>query len=180
VWRARSQQTRRDIIRAGRDAFCALGYESTTLKAIATRANVSRPTINYHFSSKTELYRAVEDDAVSTVLAEGIEHVARDDTFFGQFHAFATGLVAGKSEDRARGEFLITSVLESARAPELRSAPSPTTASLRSHLAEMVDAAVERGVLVDDIDVTALVEFSLAMLLGMGLCMSSPGPQRSA
>lgn len=167
---ARSAQTRKHIIRAGRDAFCTLGYESTTLNEIARRASVSRPTVNYHFSNKDELYRAIEQDAVTTVLVDSDELGSTEDTFLNQLHAFATRLVAGDSEYRAQGEFLITSVLESARSATLRSAGSTTTASLHRYLANLVTAAVDRGDLASDTDVAAMTQFSLAMLLGMGLC----------
>jgi TetR/AcrR family transcriptional regulator, repressor for uid operon len=179
--RSRSEHTHEHIIRAARDAFCTLGYESTTLKEIAQRANVSRPTINYHFLSKDALYRAVEHDAVVNVLVEPAaptERFERDGTFLGQLHAFATTLTDGKPDDRSRGEFLITSVIESARSAALQAAGSTTTASLRWYLAGMVTAAIERGDLGADTDVPAMVEFSLAALLGMGL--SAPTRRRSA
>ncbi|CAN5667835.1 hypothetical protein BH09ACT7_BH09ACT7_30950 [soil metagenome] len=176
--RARSVETRKHIIRAGRDAFCTLGYESTTLKEIARRANVSRPTVNYHFSSKDELYRVIEQDAVATVLADSVEIAGAEDTFLGQLQALATRLVAGDAKYRSHGEFLITSVLESARSAKVRSAGSTTTSSLRRHLADMVTTAVERGRLASDTDVAAMVEFGLATLLGMGLCAAGSADAR--
>jgi AcrR family transcriptional regulator len=168
--RARSVETRRHIIRAGRDAFCTLGYESATLKEIARRANVSRPTVNYHFRNKDELYRAIEHEALSTVLADSVERASVEDTFLGQLQALATGLVAGDARYRCHGEFLITSVLESARSAKVRSAGSTTTSSLRTHLTEMITTAIDRGQLAADTDVPGMVEFGLATLLGMGLC----------
>ncbi|MET0704441.1 MAG: TetR/AcrR family transcriptional regulator [Mycobacterium sp.] len=170
--RARSVETRRHIIRAGRDAFCTLGYESATLKEIARRANVSRPTVNYHFSNKDDLYRAIEHEALTTVLADSVELAKLEDTFLGQLQSLATSLVAGDARYRSHGEFLITSVLESARSAKVRSAGSATTSSLRAHLTELVSAAVDRGQLGPDTDVPAMVEFGLATLLGMGLCVA--------
>ncbi len=166
----RSQVTREHILRAGRDAFCTLGYESTTFKEIAERANVSRPTVNYHFASKDALYRAVEQDALTTVLADTVAQPATECTFFGQLHAFATSLVSGESENRSRADFLITSILESARNPGLRAAGTATTTALREHLADMANAAMDRGELPTDTDVAAMVEFALVTLLGIGLC----------
>jgi AcrR family transcriptional regulator len=171
--RARSVETRRHIIRAGRDAFCTLGYESATLKEIARRANVSRPTVNYHFSNKDDLYRAIEHEALTTVLADSVEQARREDTFLGQLQALATSLVAGDARYRSHGEFLITSVLESARSAKVRSAGSATTSSLRTQLTEMVVSAIDRGQLAPDTDVPGMVEFALATLLGMGLCAAS-------
>ncbi|CAN5463710.1 TetR/AcrR family transcriptional regulator [soil metagenome] len=167
---ARSEATREHIIRAARDAFCTLGYESTTFKEIAERANVSRPTVNYHFASKSALYQALEVDAVTTVLAETIDAAGEQDTFLAALHAFATGLVSAESENRTRADFLITTVLESARSADLRASGSTATDALRKHLGDLVTAAMDRGELPAETDETAMVEFALATLLGMGLC----------
>jgi AcrR family transcriptional regulator len=179
--RSRSEATHEHIIRAGRDAFCTLGYASTTLKEIAQRANVSRPTINYHFATKHALYRAIEQDAVTKVLVHPVDQTEPADggaTFLGQLHGLAAALLAGEPDDRSRGEFLITSVIESARSSTLQAAGSTTTSSLRRFLAAMVAGAIDRGDLDADTDVSAMVEFSLAALLGMGLC--APARRRLA
>jgi AcrR family transcriptional regulator len=167
---ARSAATREHIIRAARDAFCTLGYESTTFKEIAERANVSRPTVNYHFASKSALYQTLEADAVATVLADTINKTRGEQTFLTALHAFATSLVSAESENRTRADFLITTVLETARSADLRASGSTATNALREHLRDMVTAAIERGELPPETDVAAMIEFALATLLGMGLC----------
>jgi AcrR family transcriptional regulator len=167
---ARSAATREHIIRAARDAFCTLGYESTTFKEIAQRANVSRPTVNYHFESKSALYQALEIDAVTTVLADTIDAAGQQDTFLAALHAFATSLVSAESENRTRADFLITTVLESARSADLRASGSTATTALREHLGDLVTAAIDRGELSAETDEHAMIEFALATLLGMGLC----------
>ena len=169
----RSEATREHIIRAARDAFCTLGYESTTFKEIAERANVSRPTVNYHFDSKRALYQALEVDAVTTVLAETIDVTGEQDTFLGALHAFATGLVSAESENRTRADFLITTVLETARSADLRASGSTATNALRKHLGDLVTAAMDRGELPAETDETAMIELALATLLGTGLCATA-------
>ncbi|MCV7228799.1 TetR/AcrR family transcriptional regulator [Mycolicibacterium komossense] len=183
----RSEATREHIIRAARDAFCTLGYESTTFKEIAARARVSRPTVNYHFANKIALYRTLENDAVTTVLAETIEQSSgQEQAFLAALHAFATKLVSAESENRTRADFLITAVLESARRAELQAVGSTATAALRQHLGDLVTAAMHRGELPAETDLAAMVEFALATLLGMGLCaptrhrLSTAGSSSSA
>jgi AcrR family transcriptional regulator len=184
--RSRSEATHEHIIRAGRDAFCTLGYASTTLQEIAQRAKVSRPTINYHFATKHALYRAIEQDAVTKVLVHPVDQTEPAATFLGQLHGLAAALLAGEPDDRSRGEFLITSVIESARTATLQAAGSTTTSSLRRFLAAMVTGAIDRGDLDADTDVSAMVEFCLAALLGMGLTaparprFASTGPPAQA
>lgn len=51
--------TKEQILNAALDCFFEKGYEATSLEEIATRANVTRGAIYWHFSDKNDLYRAV-------------------------------------------------------------------------------------------------------------------------
>lgn len=54
------------ILAAAVDLFAERGFDGATTRAIAERAGVTQPLLNYHFSSKDELWRA----AVDSVFAE--------------------------------------------------------------------------------------------------------------
>ena len=63
----RSADATRDRIRAAAlDLFSELSFDGATTREIATRAGVTQPLLNYHFSSKDELWRA----AVESLFAE--------------------------------------------------------------------------------------------------------------
>ncbi len=49
------------ILRAATELFATLGYEGTSLQAIADRVGVTKQTLLYHYPSKEELRRAVLD-----------------------------------------------------------------------------------------------------------------------
>lgn len=51
--------TRQELIDASIDLFALDGFEGTSLAAIAERAGVTQPTLNYHFGTKVSLYRDV-------------------------------------------------------------------------------------------------------------------------
>ncbi len=51
--------TKEQILNAAFDCFYEKGYEATSLEEIASRANVTRGAIYWHFSDKNDLYRAV-------------------------------------------------------------------------------------------------------------------------
>ncbi len=57
---------RQALLRAARELFGEIGPAATTLRAIAERAGVRAPLINYYFGSKTGLYgeviRTIRDD----------------------------------------------------------------------------------------------------------------------
>src|SRR3954447_6507783 len=50
--------TRERILAVALDLFADLSFEGATTREIATRAGVSQPSVNYHFTSKDELWRA--------------------------------------------------------------------------------------------------------------------------
>ena len=67
-----STVTRAALLEAAIEEFAAHGFDGASTRAIATRAGVHQPQINYHFASKLELWRA----AVDALFAELAEEVA--------------------------------------------------------------------------------------------------------
>jgi len=74
---ARGQRTRRKIIEAAIDMFGGLGYERTATRAIARRAGVSLPALQYYFGGKEGLHRACAEYIVADVHARLAPAVAR-------------------------------------------------------------------------------------------------------
>ena len=63
--RVRSEEKRQQIIRIAAELFEELGYERTSMSAIAARVGGSKATLYSHFGSKEELLRAVLENDVS-------------------------------------------------------------------------------------------------------------------
>ena len=61
VPRPSSDGTRERILSAALDLFSELSYDGATTREIATRAGVTQPLLNYHFSNKDELWFAAVD-----------------------------------------------------------------------------------------------------------------------
>jgi AcrR family transcriptional regulator len=55
---ARGEYTRRRLLEAGIELFAELGYERASTRAIARRARVSLPALQYYFGGKEGLHRA--------------------------------------------------------------------------------------------------------------------------
>jgi TetR/AcrR family transcriptional regulator, regulator of cefoperazone and chloramphenicol sensitivity len=55
---ARGEHTRRRLLDAGIELFAELGYERASTRAIARRAGVSLPALQYYFGGKQGLHRA--------------------------------------------------------------------------------------------------------------------------
>ena len=73
-----------------------------------------------------------------------------------------------ESEDRSAAAFLVTSVLESQRHPELSGDEHDSLKNSRAFVSWAVNDAIERGELTTDTDVNHLVEMLVAVMWGMG------------
>jgi AcrR family transcriptional regulator len=63
--RVRTEKKREEIIQMAAELFDALGYEGTSMSAIAARVGGSKATLYAYFESKEELLRAILDRDVS-------------------------------------------------------------------------------------------------------------------
>lgn len=74
--RPSADATRERILAAALDLFSELSFDGATTREIAARAGVTQPLLNYHFSTKDELWRAAVDglfDSLAGVLAARAE-----------------------------------------------------------------------------------------------------------
>jgi AcrR family transcriptional regulator len=81
VGRPSADTTRDAILAAALDVFSERSFDGATTREIASRAGVTQPLLNYHFSSKDELWRAAVDRLFATLIealtarAEGLRGV---------------------------------------------------------------------------------------------------------
>ena len=79
--RPSADATRERILAAALDLFSELSFDGATTREIASRAGVTQPLLNYHFSSKDELWQAAVDGLFTelnralTARAEGLRGV---------------------------------------------------------------------------------------------------------
>lgn len=79
--RPSADATRERVLAAALDLFSELSFDGATTREIAARAGVTQPLLNYHFSSKDELWRAAVDGLFAelnealTTRAEGLRGV---------------------------------------------------------------------------------------------------------
>src|SRR4051795_5958756 len=59
--RPSADATRERILAAALDLFSERGFDGASTREIAARAGVTQPLLNYHFSSKDDLWRAAVD-----------------------------------------------------------------------------------------------------------------------
>ncbi|GAB7143860.1 TetR/AcrR family transcriptional regulator [Mycobacterium riyadhense] len=165
---AKADETRGRILRAARQVFSERGYDGATFQAIAIRADLTRPAINHYFPSKRALYREVVERTNELVVAAGIDEARRETTLMGRLAVFIAVAMKANSEYPSASAFLITNVLESQRHPELSQTENDAVLVSREFLTLAVNDAIERGEVIADIDVPALVETLLVVLCGVG------------
>ncbi|OMB96795.1 hypothetical protein A5733_11290 [Mycobacterium sp. NS-7484] len=161
---ADAAQTRERILRTAYDVMNERGYAATTFQEIAKRSGLSRPTLNYYFSSRDELYRALLTRA-HEVVDECIRIAKKHELAMDRLRAYVEAVVAVWQHDRAVVGFLVNARLEALRHPEL---PAVTVAATRDFLSEVIVQAVERRELPPHTDPAVLVELLYAMVWGVG------------
>ena len=165
---AKAAETRERIVRAAREVFSELGYDAATFQAIAIRADLTRPAINHYFASKRLLYREVVEQTNALVVSAGMARAQGQTTVLGRLSAFFSAAMQADSEDRSAAAFLVTSVLESQRHPELIHEEHDSLKNSRAFVSWVVNDAIEKGELTTDTDVPQLVEMLVAVMWGMG------------
>ncbi len=155
-------------MRAARGVFSELGYDAATFQAIAIRADLTRPAINHYFANKRVLWREVIDQANATIISAGIDRAHEETALIDRLSAFLAVVMRTDAEDRSAAAFLVTSVLETQRHPELRSDEHDVLKNSRAFVTWAVSDAIERGELSTDTDVGHLVEMLVAVVWGMG------------
>ncbi|WP_166907536.1 TetR/AcrR family transcriptional regulator [Mycobacterium sp. DL440] len=165
---AKAAETRERIVRAAREVFSELGYDAATFQAIAIRADLTRPAINHYFSSKRVLYRDVVEQTNTKVIAAGIAKAREATSLLNRISAFFAAAMDAESTDRSAAAFLVTSVLEAQRHPELVSEEHDALRSSREFVKWAVDEAIAAGELTTDTDIPAIVEMLVAVMWGMG------------
>jgi len=165
---AKAAETRERIVRAAREVFSELGYDAATFQAIAIRADLTRPAINHYFANKRVLYTEVLEQTNAMVVAAGRARAEEQSTFLGRLSAFFVSAVQADTQDRSAAAFLVTSILEAQRHPELSQLEPNALTSAREFVTWAVTDAIERGELTTDTDVPTVVEMLVAVLWGMG------------
>ncbi len=150
--------------------FSERGYDGATFQAIADRADLTRPAINHYFSSKRALYCEVTEDSNELfVTTSSVEEARRETTLVGRLVAFITFAMRSNFENPSASAFLVTTLLESRRHPELSSTGTAALQLRVEFLTWAINDAIERGELAPDADVNALVETLLVVFFGVGL-----------
>lgn len=141
AWREYGAPDLPRVLLAALDAFAEQGYHGTSIRELASRAQLSVPGLYHHYSSKQDILvdlleavmREVIDRSEAALAAAGPDSLSRFDALVEcvlRFHMF-----------RNQGAFVTSSELRS-----LTVVNRATIVGLRDHQQHLIDAAVEAGV----------------------------------
>lgn len=161
---ADAAQTRERILHAAYEVINERGYAAATFQEIANRSGLSRPTLNYYFASREELYTALLQQAHDVVVS-CIRVAKQHEGTLDRLHAYIDAVVAVWHRDQAVVGFLANARLEAYRHPGL---PAATVAATRGFLGEVVTEAIARREVSPYTEPATLVELLYAMMWGVG------------
>lgn len=162
--------TRSALIEAAAHEFAAHGFDGASTRAIAARAGVHQPQINYHFESKLELWRAAVDDLFSELQADTAEAMRSTHT---KSEALAAGIRAFVRHAARRPELNRIMVRESGAPSERLDWLVDTYVKHRFQLVARLWEPLRREGEVVDID--AVTAFYL--MLGGGTLLYTNAPE---
>ena len=156
-------------MRAAREVFSELGFDGATFQQIAVRADLTRPAINHYFPSKLALYRHVVEQTNEAVIGPAIEAAREEATFEGRMNAFIRTAVHAQRSDPSVAAFLVTSVMEGQRHPQLNKDGNSALEWARDFTTWVLGDAVAAGDLPADINLQVTSEMLISMLLGLAM-----------
>lgn len=145
-----------------------MGYDAATFQEIAARADLTRPAINHYYASKQVLYRYVLAETNGVVIAAGLKEAEAEQTLAGRLQAFVRAAVNAQDYDASAAAFLVISVLECRRHPELNAEHADSLQHTRDFATAAVRDGIDNGELRDDLDADAAAEMLVAALWGLG------------
>jgi len=148
---------REQIVQAARKLFLESGYETTSMDALATEANVSKRTVYSYFANKEELFSAIMQTLCSESSCTHPSELHGDMPPEKALREFACNMVGLKQSPEENGVFRVV-LAEGIKFPELGKAfwnngPEPAKQILAAYLAKQVKLGVLK---IDDTGIAAM------------------------
>lgn len=159
-----SAQTRARILGAAREVIAVRGYHATTIQAIAEIAELSRPTLHYHFQTREDIYHCLLNE-IATTIDLCIARAGAESTLPEQVSVLITEFRNTGIHEPESVALLVSSYLEADRLPAPR---RDAKAAVRKFLDQAVREAVVRAELPATTTVPAVADLLYSMVWGLG------------
>ena len=159
-----SAQTRARILGAAREVIAVRGYHATTIQAIAEIAELSRPTLHYHFQTREDIYHCLLNE-IATTIDLCIARAGAETTLPAQVSVLITEFRNTGIHEPESVALLVSSYLEADRLPAPR---RDAKAAVRKFLDQVVRDAVASGELPAETAVAPVADLLYSMVWGLG------------
>ncbi len=161
VRETQKQGTRRKVLEAARDLFNEIGYDETTIRAIAERAGVSVGSVFTTFASKADVLSQVMDDRVEALYAE-LERVARH--LRGSTRDRIASLFAIHYDFECRRVKLFLAHIAASFSPslEITTVPYGRNTRFKGMMIEMLSDGMDKGEVRQDADLDLVLDTLMA------------------
>jgi AcrR family transcriptional regulator len=112
----RAELRRQKVLTVASDLFATKGFEATSMRDVATAANLMSGSLYYHFASKEEMYVAVQDASVSKIFNAVEAAIATVEDPWARLEAAAVGHLEALL-DRSGFRVLVTPIFPPGLAP---------------------------------------------------------------
>ncbi|MDH3752900.1 MAG: TetR/AcrR family transcriptional regulator [Acidimicrobiia bacterium] len=161
-----SAATKSRILAEARRCFADNGFEASTNKMLADRADITTGAIYHYFGSKLDLFVDVHRHVHQVMYDRLDDAVEPHDSFQAKLGAIFDAILELQGEDPWLARFLVAARTDMGRIPELETALRPFAGRRDAFFAALVDTGVTTGEIDADkrqmtLDVVA------AMLIGL-------------
>lgn len=162
-----SAATRERLLEVARQCFARDGYAATTNKAIAEAAGLTAGAIYHYYESKADLYAAVYGEVQRLIRRAFEEATAPVESFIDRVSAALEVSIVLNRRDPSITGFVVNVPYETQRHPELAAHLQPYREARFSMSGWLVDEAVARRELADDIEPLAVRDLLNAIFSGL-------------
>jgi AcrR family transcriptional regulator len=171
----RAEARREIVLAAASDLFATKGFEATSMRDIATVADLMSGSLYYHFASKEEMYVAVQDASISKIFNAVEAAIATVDAPWQRLEAAAVAQLEAIL-DRSGFRVLVTPMFP----PGLDPAVRQRLVRQRDNFERMIEQVIAALPLPNEIDRHIFQKHYLGAINWVGIWYDPAGPMKPA
>ena len=169
----RAELRRQKVLTVASDLFATKGFEATSMRDVATAANLMSGSLYYHFASKEEMYVAVQDASVSKIFNAVEAAIANVEDPWARLEAAAVGHLEALL-DRSGFRVLVTPMFP----PGLAPAVLEKLVAQRDQFERMINPVIAALPLPSSINLHIFQKHYLGAINWVGVWYDPAGPWR--
>ncbi|GGZ98350.1 TetR family transcriptional regulator [Ignatzschineria ureiclastica] len=158
------KETYTKIIQAASTCFARDGFNATSIRQIATEADISQGSMYTYFSGKTELIKAIVQEETATGLAK--YHTQKQGSSFEKLCSIVISCIKEVAYP-VNHDLWVEILAESSRNEELRAIFLEGDAQIRAGIFDLLEEGKENGEFNKSLDSESMTFFLIAIIDGL-------------